>query len=598
MEKRLSNIIYRLRLEAGLSQQQVCQGLCSVAQFARIEQNMVPLEHFMLDRLLERLGKSAERLEYILPVEVYKIYELRCLIQQSICHNRLTKAEELLKEYERRKVAKKPLHLQFIEQERAQIAWMSGEHTETVLEHIQTAIRQSMPVEGAVRSKIALSADEMKLLLFRWEVSLGSRWERSGEEIGEMLSYIIQKGMVETEEVKVLPYLALLLGKRCDWKKEAEILEMFTRRSLSLLRSTGKLLYMPEILEQYADLLERRGRREELAEDLRRERKSLLEVEKEYGISFEKFRLFQHINRRFEIDYELIRRTRIAKGIPQEVLCEDICAQETLSRIESGRRKPRDKYVYELMKKMGRKASRINTIIMTEDYEVLELKRKYFLYLHRSEEEKAAEVLEKIEQKLDTSVPENEQFILGEQIKIQYGRKKISGREGLAALDKVLKMTVDWELCDEGKMYFTAEEHDILNEMGAILENQDRKKATKIFEMQIKSMENSRVKEIFHILEWESAMGNLGTNLEEQGQIEEAILISKNRIEVAMDAGKGNGIGRALITMASAMDQKNDAGCTVYYFLGLDLLKLYKMEKRYQLVREYLTSDEFNSRFC
>ena len=63
--------------------------------------------------------------------------------------------------------------------------------------------------------------------------------------------------------------------------------------------------------------------------------------------------------RNFEIDAELIRRTRNAAKLTQEGLSEDICAQETLARIENGNQKPRSGNLRQMMEKMGRRGDRI-----------------------------------------------------------------------------------------------------------------------------------------------------------------------------------------------------------------------------------------------
>ena len=60
---------------------------------------------------------------------------------------------------------------------------------------------------------------------------------------------------------------------------------------------------------------------------LRQERASLLELESDYKVSFKNYRLFDHVVRNFEIDAELIRRTRNAAKLTQEGLSEDnLCA--------------------------------------------------------------------------------------------------------------------------------------------------------------------------------------------------------------------------------------------------------------------------------
>lgn len=594
MNCKIGDIIFRLREETGLGQRQLCHGLCSVPQMARIEQDQVTIDHFLLDRFWGRLGKSTERLEYILTAEAYELYELQYLIQKEISYQRMEEAEKLLQRYEDKKTAEKPLHIQYIQQMRAQIAWIQGRETEAVLRHLELAIRQTIPAEKVSMKHTALSADEIRLLLFQWEVCMGTRWKRPLEELTEIVNYVYAKKLVEVEKVKVYPYAVLLLGKVWNWEEHMDFLMFHTKEALSILQHTGKILYMPEILAQYADLLDYRQEKKEEMEQLRTERIALLSVEKEYGINLENFRLFQHLNRRFELEYELIRRTRIAKKIPQEKLCEDICTQEELSRIESGKRKPRDKNLLQLMERLNRKRRRIETIIMTDDYEVLELKREYFLKILRFEIDEAKEILNQIEERLDSSILENRQFLLGEKIKLKSINKELELQECIDQLWMVLKMTLDIEDERVQELSFTAEEHCILNEIAANYYEKGEKESTiRILEMQIENMKKSSVDSVFHILEWELAEENLAVAYEEMGKIVEAVEMSKERIQLSLEAGKGNSIGHALITIASALEQEKDEKCIEFYYNGMQILRLYQMNYRYQCVNSYIDSPEF-----
>ena len=149
------------------------------------------------------------------------------------------------------------MHQQFIEQEYAQIAWMRGESAETVCEHLEKAIAQTMPEAETQRKTGILSVEEYKLLLFRWEVCFGTERERGEKELQELTEEIFQKNFERTERVKVIPYAALLIEKTARDGKADTYLKLITETALENLREEGKLLYMPEILEQYAQILEK-----------------------------------------------------------------------------------------------------------------------------------------------------------------------------------------------------------------------------------------------------------------------------------------------------------------------------------------------------
>lgn len=249
MRKGIGEVITRLRTQAGYTQEQLCRGLCSRTDIARIERNQSAPESFLLDKLFGRLGKSTDRLEYVLPLEVYEIYELRYFIQTAICHLQLEEAEMLLRKYGETTQADKPLHRQYIEQERAQIAWIKGEATEQILPLINQAIGRTMLPGNELQRNAALSAEELKLLLFRWEICKGTAYERNTAELEEILSYAEKHCTDEDVKVSVYPYVVLLLSKEYNIEKSDGHFKNMLNAALELLRDSGKILYMPEIIE-------------------------------------------------------------------------------------------------------------------------------------------------------------------------------------------------------------------------------------------------------------------------------------------------------------------------------------------------------------
>lgn len=163
----IGQLLWKLREKEGIRQKQLCLGISSVSKYARIEADQQEIDFFLIDRIMGRLGKSVERLTYILPRDIYNIYELRQEIQQKICQKKWEEAKQCLLEYEKNKRAKEPLHQQFIEQEYAQIAWLRGKSVETVCEHLEKAIVQTMPetsvYKGYKQDKIEMRGDRAEM---------------------------------------------------------------------------------------------------------------------------------------------------------------------------------------------------------------------------------------------------------------------------------------------------------------------------------------------------------------------------------------------------------------------------------------------------
>ena len=234
----LGGLLLRLRKEAGLSQGLLCSGLCSVSRYARIEREELEPDFFLLDRLMGRLGKSVERLEYVMPLSVYRIYERRQDIQEAILHGKLDEAENLLDLYEKEKSAEGSLHRQYILQERAQLAWIREKDPDEILKLLDQAIGETMPSEEEMKKERCFSAEEGKLLLFRWEVSRKSRIaNRDFEELKQLLRCICEQKTNRMDRSKIFPYASN--GEMALYEFLSQLLSYGTYCIVGVLAVTG-----------------------------------------------------------------------------------------------------------------------------------------------------------------------------------------------------------------------------------------------------------------------------------------------------------------------------------------------------------------------
>lgn len=585
----IGQLLWKLREKEGIRQKQLCLGISSVSKYARIEADQQEIDFFLIDRVMGRMGKSVERLTYILPRDIYNIYELRQEIQQKICQRKWEEAEQCLAEYEKNKRAKEPLHKQFIEQEYAQIVWLRGEAIELVCEHLEKAIMQTMPEVEEQRKTGVLSAEEYKLLLFRWEVCQSAKQKRTKDEIRALVDEIFQKKFEKTERVKIIPYAALLRNRIAEKSEKNTYIKMITEEALESLREEGKLLYMPEILEQYIQILKKEQTDIDFIKTLDQERKSILELENEYNVSFENYRLFEHVIRNFEVDAELIRRTRMASKFTQESLSEDICTQETLARIENGNQQPRSEKFCQMMEKMRRNAKRIETGIQIEEYEILELKIEFSKYMHRKEYEKAEKVLSNIENRIDCSILENYQYIEVGKIQVKYQKHLSDSEKLIHELKKILEMTLKVEDEYRTKYVLNRQEISILTEIALIYwGKKDYQKALEIYRFIDRRYCDSCVKPVFHMLDWNMNVANYARALEELENFDEAMYTCQRAIRQMLYAGKGASLGYCLMIQACIMEGEEKEGYKRYFKHNLNVLRLYKMCADYKVMKNYV----------
>lgn len=593
----IGEMIMALREEKGYTQGQLCKKICSTAELANIERGQREPGHFLLDRLFERLGRATDRLEYVLTREIYRLYELQFQIQREILHRRYVEAEQLIAQYVWQKAAYPSLHRQFLAKVQAQIAWRKEEKKEKVLAYLEEAICQTMDLDPALGEQTALSGEELKLLLFRWEVSQGTEEARGCKELWKLTECVERVCVDEEELAKVYPYAVLLFGTYAG--KEGTVgrhtLLVMTEKAFELLRESGQILFVPEILKQYMDLMkdEEDGTESAQVTELEQMREALLAVEREFGVAFEKFPMFSYMNRVFELDYDVIRRSRMASKLSQERLCEDICTQETLSRIESAKRAPSSRNMRLLLKKMKRDREWVGMNLVTEKYELLALEKKIAAAEHRHRVELAKAYRQEIQKNLDLSVVSNQQYSLSEKVRQELRDGKYSKEEGIQKLYEILQMTLKCEHQNIYEYSLTDRESNILNLIAiSYCEMGETGKGIKIWRKLLENYEGKAVNKMFFFRRWELVSGNLCGNLQEIGKIEEPIQLCKRRIQYALHAGRGQEIGRSLIIIACVLLENNleerTGECLSDFFRGLNLYKLTKYEYRYRCVVEYL----------
>lgn len=120
------NILTELRYKRGITQSKLCYGICSDSEYSRIESGQSLPDYFVLNSLFSRLGKSTDKLEFVLNRMEYEMYWTRFQIGSELGRGNFLKVEQLLIEYQEQKPAQRSLHQQYIKWIRAQILWKNN----------------------------------------------------------------------------------------------------------------------------------------------------------------------------------------------------------------------------------------------------------------------------------------------------------------------------------------------------------------------------------------------------------------------------------------------------------------------------------------
>ena len=96
----IGSLIKQLRKEKmGISRKKLADGLCSAQMIYEIERDQYESDPLMIDVLLQRMGKSPDKLERVLQSEMYYIIRMRDLLEKAILKGKKALAESILETY-------------------------------------------------------------------------------------------------------------------------------------------------------------------------------------------------------------------------------------------------------------------------------------------------------------------------------------------------------------------------------------------------------------------------------------------------------------------------------------------------------------------
>ena len=294
----------------------------------------------------------------------------------------------------------------------------------------------------------------------------------------------------------------------------------------------------------------------------------------------------------FVITNELVRDLREAKGVSQEELCEGICAQETLSKIETGSRSPNKKNLYRLLKKMGMERENYYGFIETDKYELYEKVREYNRCFPKGKTEEARKLLDEIEKGIDMTKLVNKQFVGMERIFEQTAQNFITRENANKQLREMLYLTMP--PMESNKMIYRVPfrtEYMLWNKIAINLRKEDRvEEAVHVYEELMKCYKRSKVIMRFHAVPGMSLYINYTGFLEVNNELKEAMEVGKEGLRHCMECCRGDLAGDILANLSLVYGKQGLPAVEETYFrYGYYLVSLYdrkneasKLQKAYE----------------
>ena len=247
------------------------------------------------------------------------------------------------------------------------------------------------------------------------------------------------------ERAKVFPQCVWLWGKICLSQGNAGTAYEVCRKGIDCLAENGSLSMLYHLLELEEECQKKLGK-ENLLHKVQEQKAAVKFLYDIVGtvMPSERIAEFIYVSRQSEIlvANELLKEVRLEQNLSQEELSTDICTQETLSRIECGKRRPHSKNLYGMLRKMGVERERVYGFIISDDYELYEKVRWYKRKISKGEMDAAKVLLDELENALDMDNIVNRQFIETAKLQEKLRQKNVDYKWGLVELKRILNYTL------------------------------------------------------------------------------------------------------------------------------------------------------------
>lgn len=581
MGKTVGVIIWELREEQNIARGKLCRGLCTSQMLSLIEQDKCETDQYTLDILLQRLGKSPDKLELILPSEEYQRMRSRDIIEELCWKRKKERALYLLDRYMQRFPKKTSVQKMYEFRVRAYISRRLDGDAAAAESFLRRAIDATLPgVTAQNLMQYMISGIELENLLALGLCMIDRDRLQEAEGLLENCRRYIEAKITDEEERALIYAKYAWLRSQIDVKK-GQFAAAYARCKDAMygLRKFGILYFMMPLLEQLISCGDQIGVEE-----------GKNKWKKYYGFLgglYEKYgqkwychdSLFHNPhNTAFHLDSEFIRQERLAQNLTQEKLIEGVYqSPESLSRVENGKASPTKRKPEGLLQNLGIERGRLCGTIAVEDFKTLELKMEIDILIGQGRYEEAEAQLEILEKELDDSWRVNAAVLENYCVTINYYLGRITPEEALEREKELLKQGYWVEKETYGKVPLE-NELMVLNQTALLLRKLNRQEeANEIYLQIIETVHRSKMKAIYRSRIVSLPYANLAINTKEYEYCKRGL-----QYELSCDKGTHLPYYLHILALNDNVREQKELILQVYYLCELFFRQGYK-----KLIKNY-----------
>lgn len=482
-------LLRKIRKEEKIYLEQLAEGLMMVSQLARIEKEQRPVPKNMRDRLLGRLGVSSDLYENLLNIEDYAEWEHQRNILCAIERRETKHAQELLLAYEEEPPVHDRIKQQFCLVMRAEIMKQQQADQQQLADCYEKAVKCTIPdVEDMCLEKKLLSIQEINMLLeYEWY----HKGANFAAKCKELLAYVEKAVYDDLSKVKIYPKIAYYFMQEI-FSEQNQCIEECLRESLpicnqaiEMLRDTGRAFYLLELLEMKMKLLkcmDRESGEDEKLQSEYHESSELARLLKKLYVEYDVPAYMQDCTYLYQQRWvfyigDVLRIRREMYGLTQKQLCDGVCSVRTLRRAEKREANMQRDALGVLLRRVGLSKEFQRTRIVTNDREVLRLKKQMLTCRNNRDFVKCRELLTQMRERIDLEIPENRQYMIDLEASLDWMEHKITIEEFAEKEEKALQATLSFDKIPHvEEIYLTETELLCIYKIIQTLEASQRKK--------------------------------------------------------------------------------------------------------------------------
>lgn len=531
-------LIRKAREIQGITLEALCKDLCSFSMMGKIERGERLAGKELRDRILARLGVCSDGYENFLFYEDYLVWKRRQRIVNAIEKSDFGTAEKELANYEK-KNGDYNLEKQFCLVMRAQIMQKRHEDPAAIAKLYEEAVKLTVSdIDHVSIRELCLSVQELDMIL---EYERCCRPERLASRCEEILAYISSEVFDTYSYVKIYPkviyylYLSTADSDR-DWNR----LLRLSNQGIEQLRTTGRMYYLWELIEIRREGLtclqdkienDEEGRKREALQkviDTMTDWLDALDFVHNLCGTHRKMETSCYLYQQKEAYCisDVIRRRREMLGMTKKALCEGICSEKTIGRLEAKKTKPQIEIVRLLFEKLNLSGEYQRAQIVTKDVKAISIVGEVGVWINKRDYKQVVELLKKLEQYISLDNPINKQYMKRVKARIKSGYEKISKEESTRCFRQILEDTIPFEaVLKSGEIYLTNTEIQCLLNIAIYDENSGNNLIfDKLLELCKQLEKDEGILE--HIGIWELIMTNAANTYGDRGEYDQSDAIS------------------------------------------------------------------------